>query len=208
MPENTLTADIITITGHRDFTDVGSLYRGLDQTNAKQYYLGGARGIDTRALEYLGETRPGSIRTVVVPNRLSHQPAEARVVISKYATNIIELKNTGYNRYQLRNEFMVDRSQSVRAFYDYRPAGGTFNTIKYANSVGKPVGIWGMETVDINAYDKMSPVKFELWLNEMNELNVSEKCVKGIALNYLKVNAERLSSAYTKGILQRIHTFK
>ncbi len=205
MPDEILNAEIIAITGHRNFTDVGSLYRGIDNTNARQYILGGARGIDSRALEYIGETRPQSIRTVVVPNRIVNQPYQARVVISKYATNVIELRNTGYNRYQLRNEYMVTRSNAVRAFYDYRPAGGTFNTIKYANRIGRPVGIWGMETVDFSVYQKMSPEKFINWIDEMKNMNVSEKAAKGIVLNYINGLTTMAGRANIPKILSALH---
>lgn len=205
MLNDILTADIIAITGHRNFTDVGALYRGLDRTNARQYIFGGARGIDSRALEYVGKTRPYSMRTVVVPNQLSHQPYQARVVISKYATNIVELRNTGYNRYQLRNEYMVNKSSAVRAFYDYRPTGGTYNTIQYARSIGKPVGIWGMETVDFDVYNKMSPDRFLHWMDEMKQMEVSEKSLKGIVLNFINKLKGQHGRVYIPSILDALH---
>jgi len=185
MHDETLIADTVAITGHRDFTDVGSLYRGLDRTNARQYVFGGARGIDSRALEYIGKTRPGSIRTVVVPNRLVDQPAEARAIIRKYSTHTIELKNRGFSRFQLRNNYMVNRSNAVRAFYDHRPTGGTINTIRYAQRVGKPVHVWSIKTVDMNRFNRMSPDKFITWMKEMRGLKVGLQAIKGIVINFM-----------------------
>ena len=139
MPEGLILEDVIAISGHRVYPDRSALYSGLDRLHARRYYLGGARGVDTDALNYLADTQPGSIRHVVVPNRVIDQPAAAQAAIKKNATVITELKNTGRNRFQLRNRFMVDRSQRLSAFYDGRKSGGTYNTIKYARMRGKPV---------------------------------------------------------------------
>lgn len=40
---------------------------------------------------------------------------------------------------QKRNKSMVDLSDQVVAFYNGKQSGGTYNTIKYANLVGKPI---------------------------------------------------------------------
>ena len=41
--------------------------------------------------------------------------------------------------YQRRNEYMVDKSDLVLAVWNGERAGGTWNTIEYAKSAGKPV---------------------------------------------------------------------
>ncbi len=44
--------------------------------------------------------------------------------------------------YQRRNEFMVDASDALAAFFDGSP-GGTANCVRYARSVGRRVVIMG-----------------------------------------------------------------
>ncbi len=182
MPEN---FDIIAITGHRDYPDRAALYRGLDQVQARQYYFGGARGVDTDALEYISRTQAGSIRTVVVPNRLIDQPAVARAIIKEYATNIIELKNTGPDRYMIRNRFMVDHSTRVHAFYDFRGKGGTYNTIEYAKSIGRPVDIIPLISYDYDYYERMSIEEFGDFTKRMKENNVNLSSIKGLLLHMI-----------------------
>jgi len=177
---------IITITGHRIYEDPAALYRGLDQLQAKQYYFGGARGVDTDALKYISNTQPGSIRSVVVPNRLIDQPLESIRVINNYATEIIELKNTGPDRYMIRNKYMVDRSTRIEAFYDFRGHGGTFNTIRYSEATGKPFNVNPLVEFRYNDYMEMSELSFKNWVQMMKKLHVNVSAVKGIILNYIQ----------------------
>ncbi len=177
--------DSIAITGHREYTDRAALFRGLDQVHAKHYYFGGARGADSDALEYISRTQPGSIRTVVVPNRLIDQPASAREIIKQHATEVIELRNTGPDRYMIRNRFMVDNSSTTHAFYDYRGRGGTYNTIEYARSEGK-LGVVN----DINGYDfeeflGQSQQEFHDILQQMKRYKVPLSAVKMLILHMI-----------------------
>ncbi len=41
--------------------------------------------------------------------------------------------------FQKRNKYMVDKSDAVIAIWDGRTSGGTYNTIKYAQSLGKEI---------------------------------------------------------------------
>ncbi|MBA7546535.1 hypothetical protein ES705_38927 [subsurface metagenome] len=155
-----ITDEIIAITAHRDYPDRAAFLRGLDNLRAKTYYLGGARGGDTDALEHLAKTQPSSQRIVVVPNRLIDQPRQTIPIISRDATRVIELRNAGPDRYQIRNKYMVDNSQRVVAFYDNRGSGGTFNTIRYAESKGVPVSTTVLLDQDVTSYIKKTPEQF------------------------------------------------
>ncbi|MBA7544816.1 hypothetical protein ES705_37177 [subsurface metagenome] len=177
--------DVVTITGHRDYPDRAALYTGLDDLGAKQYYLGGARGVDSDALKYLAETQPSSIRTVVVPDRLINQPAAAREIIEKYATNVIELRNTGPDRFMIRNKYMVDHSSRVKAFYDFRGSGGTYNTIEYAKLTGKQISIQPLIDYNYDNYTKMSKGEFATWTKKMKENNVNLSSIKGLILHMI-----------------------
>lgn len=180
--------NIISITGHRNLPDPASFYRGLDNLRANEYIFGGARGADTEALKYMARTQPGVTRTVVVPNRVMHQPYEARAAIRLHGQKVIELRNTGFNRYQIRNEYMVNRSNHTRAFYDYRGRGGTYNTIEYCKANNKSYDVWNSQTMDQNEIMAKDKAAFDRWIQSNRDLKVNTQAVKGIALAYIKEN--------------------
>lgn len=185
MPNNILSSDIIALTGHRDYPDRAAMFRGLDRLRAKEYILGGARGFDSDALEYLGKTQPGSKRTVMVPNRLSNQPVSTRAITRKWSTNLVELRNSGYNRYRVRNEAMVNKSTHVRAFYDFRGSGGTYNTIKYAQKSGKSMDVWSMKNFNQDEIMKKSPSQFKSWLGNMKGMKVNLSALKRLIIQFI-----------------------
>lgn len=192
----------IGITGHRLYPDRAAVFRGLDRLNARAYNLGGARGIDSDALEYLSRTKPGVRLNVICPNRVRNQPAAARAAIDRYATNVIELKNAGPARYQIRNKYIVDHSDRMVAFYDGRGSGGTYNTINYARAQGRP-----LETILLTDFDQrgiiaMSEREFGQWLEVNRDLQVPQICIKGIVLKYIK-NVPAISK---QRILTQFHT--
>lgn len=182
--------DSIAITGNRDYADPAALFRGLDRIGARQYYFGGARGIDTDALKYIQQTQPGAIRTVVVPNTLAEQPVAARDAIRQHATNVIELKNSGPKRYQLRNQYMVNKADKTVGFYDYSGKGGTYNTINYAESKGKLHQVNPLVKFNEREILSRSPVEQRKWINDMRRLKTELRAIKGIIL---KIISERLA---------------
>lgn len=192
--------DIIAITGHRDYPDRAALYRGLDSMRARQYYLGGARGVDSDALEYIARTQPGSVRTVVVPNRVIDQPLSSQTAIKRYATNVIELRNTGPDRYMVRNRFMVDHSSRTVAFYDYRGRGGTYNTIEYARSKGKLGVVNSLNDYDIDYYRDMSQYEFHDMMCQMKRYNVPLSSVKTLLLQMIIEFFHKTVTSFFKGL--------
>ena len=186
MPEGLTVSDVIAITGHRDYPDRGALFRGLDNLHAREYVFGGARGADSDALEYISKTQTLSGRTVVVPNRVIDQPLSSQAIIKRDATRVIELKNTGADRFMIRNRNMVDRSTHVRAFYDFRGHGGTFNTIKYTKSIGKPYDVWPMAQHNEAEIMAKTPKEFGIWFKSMRGFKVNLRALKRIILRYVK----------------------
>ena len=186
-------ADIIAITGHRVYPDPAALYRGLNNLRANEYLFGGARGVDNDALEYIAKTQPSAGRTVVVPNRLIDQPQVSQENIKIYAKRLVELKNTGSDRYFIRNRYMVDHSTHVQAFYDFRGSGGTYQTINYARSTGKSVEIWRLYNSDINQLLDLNEQEFMNLLIDMKEKNVNCSSIKGIAVEYCKMKYGRIT---------------
>lgn len=186
MPEGLTVSDVIAITGHRDYPDRGALFRGLDNIRAREYIFGGARGADSDALEYISKTQPLSGRTVVVPNRVVDQPLSSQAIIKQHATRVIELKNTGAGRFQIRNQNMVVRSTHVRAFYDFRGSGGTFNTIQYTRSIGKPYDVWPMARYNEAEIMNKTPAEFGKWFKSMKDFKVNLGALKRLILKYVK----------------------
>ena len=186
MPAGLKVSDVIAISGHRDYPDRANFFRGLDNLRAREYIFGGARGADSDALQYLSRTQPNSIRTVIVPNRAIDQPLSARQITSQNATRVIELRNQGAGRFQIRNRVMVDRSTHLRAFYDFRGSGGTLNTINYAKSQGKSFDTWTLRRYNEAEFMKQSPKDFRAWFKTMRGFKVQLRAVKGLVLRYIK----------------------
>jgi len=186
MPVGLKVSDVIAISGHRDYPDRAAFFRGLDNLRAREYIFGGARGADSDALQYLARTQPKSIRTVIVPNRAIDQPLIARVRTSQHATRVIELRNTGAARFQIRNRAMVDRSTHLRAFYDFRGSGGTLNTINYARTSGKSFDTWNLRRYNEAEFMKQTPKEFNAWFQKMRGFKVHLRAVKGLVIRYIK----------------------
>jgi len=178
--------ETVAFTGNRVYQDRAALYRGLDGIKADKWYFGGARGADTDALEYISKTQPLSTRVVVVPNQVRDQPRIARAGITKNATQIIELRQTGPGRYQFRNQYMVDRSKEVVAFTDGRTTGGTANTIRYAESKGVKVTRINWFGFDMNFYVYKDQVSLRAFLGNARTNNILMMQVKGIVMRSLR----------------------
>jgi len=109
------------------------------------FYLGGAAGIDTAALDWLSRHTRAAL-TVVVPCRVSDQPDAAVDTITGWMTRgrlteIVELDadRLGTCAYHARNRWMVDRSCFVIGFpRGVEPTSGTWYTVNYAADQGKP----------------------------------------------------------------------
>ena len=175
----------VAITGHRVYPDRGALYRGLDRINARRYYFGGAQGIDSDALEYVGLTRPRSQRIVVVPNRLIDQPRFAQMKTRQYATEVIELRNTGTNRYFIRNRYLVDNTNKTVAFYDFRGRGGTLQTMNYASSQRKLLTTNTLTEFDKNKILNVNKSQARAWINDMRLKRVNLSSIKMLIIQLI-----------------------
>jgi len=184
MNEPEIQFPVIAITGNRDYADRAALLKGLDGLRADKYLLGGARGVDTDALQYLARTQPFSQRVVVVPNTLADQPAATIPITSRNASQIIELRNVGSDRYMIRNRYLVDNSDYLKAFTDLRGSGGTYNTIEYAKSTGRNYSLTVLLEQDLNKYLELSDGAFRLFMDQARANGVPLSAVKGIITSY------------------------
>jgi predicted Rossmann fold nucleotide-binding protein DprA/Smf involved in DNA uptake len=143
----------VTITGTRSVSEeaesrLGGLFVDYLQPFADPdayFYLGGATGIDTAALEWLAEYTQVTL-IVVVPCTVIDQPPVAAHAVELWRrrgrlTEVVEL---GAGRldtpaYHARNRWMVDRSRFVIGFpRGTDAASGTWYTVNYAAEQGKP----------------------------------------------------------------------
>lgn len=109
------------------------------------FYVGGASGVDTAALQWVAKNTDSAL-TVVVPCRIVDQPAGSAAVIEALRSEerlaeVVEMGATllGHAAYHARNRWMVDHSDFVIGFPRGAEAtGGTWYTLNYAADQGKP----------------------------------------------------------------------
>lgn len=109
------------------------------------FYVGGASGVDTAALQWLAKNSE-AVLTVVVPCRIVDQPVGSAEVIDRLhgeerLADVVEMGATllGKAAYRARNRWMVDRSGLVIGFPrgEESAGGGTWYTLNYAAEQGK-----------------------------------------------------------------------
>jgi hypothetical protein len=144
----------ITITGTRQTSDVDPddlrelFLRYLLPFNltTTHWYVGGATGLDTLALDWLRGVAIGKV-TVVVPAELKNQPADAHAVIFtalavRPSFELVELRDSRFPKapaMHARNHWMVDRSGFVIGFpHRSKRSEGTRLTLEYAEGLGRP----------------------------------------------------------------------
>ncbi|MFC9736596.1 hypothetical protein [Streptomyces noursei] len=142
----------ITITGTRStrhheltwYAERFDRFLGPFANEDTHFHIGGAKGIDSLSLLWLGSHAQSTI-TIVVPGTIDQQPAEAQEAIGRCQdriNDVIELRASELRSaaYHARNRYMVDRSDMVIGF----PLGegdsmtGTWQTINHAAADGKP----------------------------------------------------------------------
>ena len=151
----------ITITGTRDLPDPPGATEVLLEEHLGPYaaaghgfFVGGAMGVDTLALEWL-LTRRAPV-TVVVPATVEDQPTPARDRIRQAEraglAEVVELRHPDFPKteaYHARNRWMADRSELVIGFpLAGRGGGGTWYTLDYAASKDMPRLIIPIRTPD------------------------------------------------------------
>jgi hypothetical protein len=134
-------------TGHRDLEDYPALFGTYIRPFAlpgTRFYLGGATGIDSIALQWLAWETSADLQ-VVVPARLEDQPADARHAVAivradSRLADLTELKGTlNTPGFHARNRWMADRSEMVIGFpLAGEDSGGAVWTLDYARSLGLP----------------------------------------------------------------------
>ena len=144
-------------TGHRP-KDLGSLdYRAFadlmnnrDETASPYrdliFVTGGALGIDTYATEWaFVHNIPYHIILPFTTRAMTKfWPESSRATLRRHLEHAESITVIGADyyeiqRYQERNEAMVDRADEVWTYWTGKTHGGTWNCIQYALKEGKPV---------------------------------------------------------------------
>lgn len=140
-------------TGHRNLTeeqrcnvavDLSWWINMLIQNSYTHFISGMANGSDILAAQVTGSFRHKNeaiILEAAVPYRcrLFSKKENFQYVLKlcNQVTVIQEQYSPGC--FQKRNKYMVDKSDIVIAIWDGRTSGGTYNTIRYAKSLGKDI---------------------------------------------------------------------
>ena len=112
------------------------------------WIVGGARGVDLYATEYLLER--GEYVWVVVPFTVADQPRECIEVIdhASFVTEMGLMPKFHPNNYHTRNDYMIDHAQLLLAFWNGRK-GGTFEAIQYALWRGLNVRVYTLKELPL-----------------------------------------------------------
>jgi uncharacterized phage-like protein YoqJ len=136
--------DAITITGSREFLEfeakqlfADALERFLGEN--RMWLLGGAIGVDQLATEWLIDR--GEQVTAVVPFTVPDQPKAVQDTLTRVQQRVeLQYKKTK-KAYLDRNAFMVQRSNTVIAFWNGEK-GGTWATLQLALKLHKQVHVY------------------------------------------------------------------
>lgn len=157
---------IVAGTGHRpdklggydDFTQLRVLqvaFDWLDKHKPEHVISGGALGWDQQLAN--------AARTLEIPYTMAlpfegfeaKWPDRSKKVLANLvsdAAEVVYVSDVGYApwKMQVRNQWMVDRSDLVLALWD-GSSGGTGNCVAYAQKVGKPIeNLWDKYNVQDN----------------------------------------------------------
>ena len=155
---------IVMVTGHRpnklkggyDNFSKDNLYirkimrKSLEKLNPSLCISGMALGIDTLFALTVLELKLPLLCAIPCKNHSRKWLKESKIIydnILKQASEVILVTNTEYNPYlmQVRNEYMVNKSDIVLAFWN-GTKGGTANCVKYARNKNKKVYIFNVDT--------------------------------------------------------------
>ena len=138
----------VAFTGHRHlkYVDVEqSLVKVHSDFPGAMWITGGAYGLDSHAAQYALDNSIPLWLVLPFPAKIlcakwiSYDSQELLFRSVKECTKLSVISPVfSMQSYQLRNEFMVDASDVLTAFFDGSP-GGTANCVKYAKSVGRRV---------------------------------------------------------------------
>jgi uncharacterized phage-like protein YoqJ len=141
---------IVAFTGHRPerLKDrVNEVYSAIQafmlEENPSLVISGMAQGVDQLAAGWARALQIPWIAAVPFRDQYTRWPQVHQDMYKKLLESAqrIEVISESYSRdvYQKRDEWMVDNCDKLIAVWDGIKAGGTYNTIKYAEKIGRPI---------------------------------------------------------------------
>lgn len=141
---------IVAFTGHRPERiegRVNEVYSAIQsflmETNPSLVISGMAGGVDQLAAGWARALNIPWIAAIPFPGQHLRWPTKHQVIYEKLLESAqrIEIISESYDRavYQRRDEWMVDNCDLLAAVWDGEKRGGTYNTIRYAERVGREV---------------------------------------------------------------------
>lgn len=141
---------IVAFTGHRPerlgnkVNEVYSAIQGfLMNENPSLVISGMAGGVDQLAAGWARALRIPWVAAVPFPGQHDRWPKQHQDIYMRLLEDAqrIEVISESYSRdvYQKRDEWMVDNCDMLVAVWDKVKKGGTYNTIKYAERVGRVI---------------------------------------------------------------------
>lgn len=143
---------IVAFTGHRperlgskQLRAENAIRKFLEETKPDKVISGMAQGVDTLAFEHAFELGIPTIAAVPWTGHGMKWPQEHRdayLALLEEAAEIHVICDVEDYRpwvYQKRDEWMVDNCDLLVAVWDGVKKGGTYNTIKYAERVGRVI---------------------------------------------------------------------
>lgn len=125
----------------------------MTQHNCTDHFISGlAIGVDMLAAECVAHARAFSKMSITLtgampfptqPSKWPQQTKDYFQHVRSLCNEVIAVSPDPYHpsKMQIRNEWMVDRSNYVIAIWNGVEKGGTWNCITYARSAGKPI-LW------------------------------------------------------------------
>jgi len=138
----------VAFTGHRHLK-YAEVVKSLEKINSDfpgaMWITGGAYGLDSHAARFALDNKIPLWLVLPFPAKVlcaKWPSGDARDLLFRSVKDCVRLSvvSPGFSMasYQSRNEFMVDASDMLVAFFDGSP-GGTANCVRYARSVGRQV---------------------------------------------------------------------
>ncbi len=143
---------IVAFTGHRperlgpkQLRAENAIRKFLEETKPDKVISGMAQGVDMLAFEHAFELGIPAVAAVPWVGHGSKWPGEHQKAYLENLELAVEVKVVcdvqEYKPwvYQKRDEWMVDNCDLLVAVWDGTKDGGTYNTIKYAKKIGRPI---------------------------------------------------------------------
>jgi len=139
-----------------------NILRQLNEVNYTTFISGGALGADQLAAQaVINLKKEGRAAHLIIarpfPSQASKWPGKSRVELKRIcalADQVVDVSPDPYSpaKMQVRNEWMVNNSNTVMSIWNGAKQGGTWNCMRYALAQGKVPWVLNPFTFDLGQY--------------------------------------------------------